>query len=58
MASALAAMRKAATAKAATPQSIVRAGQLAIVEVNGFTGHLTVWAEARAIYVAQFAGAK
>jgi len=48
-------MRKAATAKGATPQTIVRAGQMAIVAANGWAGHLTAWADARAIYDAQFA---
>lgn len=52
---ALPAMRKAATAKGATPQTIVRAGQMAIVAANGWAGHLTAWADARAIYDAQFA---
>lgn len=58
MAPALIEMRKAATAKGATMQSIVRAGQMAIVAANGFTGHLTAWAAARVIYDAQFAGVK
>lgn len=52
---ALPAMRKAATAKGATPQSIVRAGQMALVEAKGGSGHLTAWADARAIYDANFA---
>ena len=55
---ALTAMRKAAAEKGATMQTITRAGQLAIVGANGFTGHLTAWAEARKIYDQEFGGRK